>query len=158
MKEGPVPQEQVDELLNSLDSRFWDMTVRGKCSNCGYCCTDLLPVTQKEVDRLREYAQEHNLTEHTQAPFYLKDAVDLTCPFLDNIQNRCDVYAVRPKICRSFICSKGESQMTVERDRYTAQPDVSIRSLRKEIFGNPTSVLFTKGVLMEEYFAMKEAK
>lgn len=112
--------------------------VDGKCSGCGGCCTDMLPLTAKELQRIKIYAREHNLQEHRQAPFFDPGAVDLTCPFRNEVEQRCDIYPVRPKICRNFICSKPRSVVLAERDRITAGRKTY--SLRWEIFGNPESL------------------
>lgn len=95
--------------------------VDGKCSGCGGCCTDMLPLTAKELQRIKIYAREHNLQEHRQAPFFDPGAFDLTCPFRNEPEQRCDIYPVRPKICRNFICSKPRPVVLAERDRITGR-------------------------------------
>ena len=34
-------------------------TENGKCSNCGQCCTDYIPISQKEINRIRKYIKKH---------------------------------------------------------------------------------------------------
>lgn len=109
--------------------------VNGKCTNCGECCADLLPLTKGELEILKRYAKKHGLKEHRQAPFWDPKATDLTCPFRNQQTQRCDVYSARPLICRSFICSKELMQAHADRDEITK--DRKIYSLRWEIFGNP---------------------
>ena len=108
--------------------------VNGKCTNCGECCADLLPLTKGELEILKRYAKKHGLKEHRQAPFWDPKATDMTCPFRNQKTHRCDVYSVRPLICRSFICSKELMQAHADRDEITK--DRKIYSLRWEIFGN----------------------
>lgn len=117
------------------DTTYANNCVDGKCSNCGECCVDLLPLTKAELERLRRYAREHNLKEHRQAPFWDPKATDLTCPFRNQQTQHCDVYPARPLICRSFICSKELMQAHADRDELTK--DRKIHSLRWEIFRNP---------------------
>ena len=106
--------------------------VNGKCVGCGECCSDFLPVTDQEVKRMKQYARKHNLKEHRHNyPFAVKD---LTCPFRNEETKKCDVYEVRPLICRSFICSKMLKQAEVDRDLIAQKRDT--KSIRYEIFGS----------------------
>lgn len=155
MSTKELSKQERDELQTGLEARYLNKCIGGKCSGCGDCCTDLLPLTQKEVDRLREYAIAHDLRAHTQMPFYESGGVDLTCPFRNQITGKCDVYEVRPHICRLYICSKQTRQATIERNRWTFSKGVSTRSLRYEIFGDRTTILFTKAVVLKEYYDMK---
>ena len=118
--------------------------VDGKCSGCGGCCTDMLPLTAKELQRIKIYVREHRLPEHRQAPFFDQGAVDFTCPFRNETAQCCDIYAVRPKICRNFICSKPRPVAVAERDRITAGRKVY--SLRWEIFGNPEALNYLERI------------
>jgi Fe-S-cluster containining protein len=112
--------------------------VDGKCSGCGDCCIDLLPLTDAELEQLKKYANEHNLKEHRHSLFFDKKAIDLTCPFRNNETKQCDVYAVRPQICREFICSK--SLDTAKNDRDSLSASRITCSLRYEVFGNRESL------------------
>lgn len=112
--------------------------VDGKCSGCGDCCTDLLPLTDAELERLKKYANDHGLKEHRHNLFWDKKAIDLTCPFRNNETKQCDVYAVRPQICREFICSKHID--TAKKDRDSLSASRITRSLRYEVFGNRESL------------------
>ena len=98
------------------DLTYKNNCIDGKCSNCGECCTDLLPLSAEEVRRLKAYARKHGLKEHTQAPFFAAGATDLTCPFRNQAEGKCDVYEVRPRICRSFVCTKTREQAKHDRD------------------------------------------
>ena len=110
-----------------------DFTVDGHCSGCGACCSDFLPVSGEEVERIRAYVSKHHLKEHINkvAVGYF---VDATCPFRDDVNRKCDVYDVRPEICRSFQCDQDTESIRLNRDllhnRYRA------RSMRAEFFGN----------------------
>ena len=114
--------------------------VGGKCSNCGECCTDLLPLTAKELRRIRAYARENGLAEHRQAPFFDRGATDLTCPFRNQQTHRCDIYPARPLICREFICTK--SLKAAHKDRDKIHSTRRSYSLRWEVFGNRETLDF----------------
>lgn len=113
--------------------------INGKCSSCGECCTDLLPTTRREIVRLRDYAKKHQLKEHRNILAAAAESVDLTCPFRNEKTRRCEVYPVRPLICRHFICSRSLQDAQKERDLVSSDRD--IHSLRWEIFQNPESLV-----------------
>lgn len=114
--------------------------VGDRCSGCGECCTDLLPVSTGEVKKIHEYLKTHPVKEHRQAPFFDLGAADLTCPFRDSVNKRCEIYPVRPLICRHFICTMNRETAHRERDKiYKGRNEVSFR---KEFFDNPEAVNF----------------
>ena len=120
------------------DTTYENHCVDGKCSNCGNCCVDLLPVTKGELDKLYHYAKKHGLKEHRQAPFWDPKATDLTCPFRNSHTKQCEVYPVRPLICRSFTCAKPLD--VAKHDRDEIHKTRQVVSLRFEIFGNTECV------------------
>ena len=129
------------------DKTVIDRTDAGKCSNCGKCCTDLIPISDGELERIVRYAKEHHLEEHRQAPFWQPNAVDMTCPFRNQKTGKCDIYPVRPEICRSFICSMGHDNAIAVRDKlHEKYPP---RSLRWEAFGNPEQLIAISVAVMK---------
>lgn len=38
-----------------------DFSINGKCSMCGECCGAILPVSEKEIKRIKKYVVEHNI-------------------------------------------------------------------------------------------------
>lgn len=119
--------------------------IDGKCSGCGECCTDLLPLSGQEVERIKAYAKKHNLKEHRQAPFFDLSATDFSCPFRDPIAKKCDIYPVRPKICRSFICTK--TLEDARHDRDFMHQTRHVRSLKYEVFENQETLNFVSMVI-----------
>ena len=68
---------------------------------------------------------------------------------LNNIKYR----SVRPKICRSFICSKPLEEAHMERDRiYIGRRE---HSLRYEVFGNSEVLDFITRILTKEFLNRK---
>lgn len=122
----------VADTVENMRSYYHCNCVDGKCICCGECCSDLLPVTDQEVMRLKQYVKKHHLKEHRHN--VLNGLRDGTCPFLNGETHRCDVYAVRPEICRSFICSKTLAE--ADRDRELLSQIREPKSMRYEIFGN----------------------
>lgn len=60
--------EQGMEILSFLDAVQRDMADNiynfckdGKCSQCGNCCSNLLPMSQKEIDVIRRYIRKKHI-------------------------------------------------------------------------------------------------
>lgn len=83
-----------------------DYTVGGKCSECGACCADIIPVSSREIKAIKAYIKRHHVepVRHVAAG---SDILDGMCPFCDTGKPRkkCRIYSVRPGICRRWICS-----------------------------------------------------
>jgi len=77
-------------------------TIKGQCSNCGECCSEFLPMTLEEVERIRIYVKKHSIKNRQHI---YDDGLHILCPFRNVKKKKCDIYPVRPSICRSFICS-----------------------------------------------------
>lgn len=41
----------LEEAIRDMESGVFDFTKDGGCSNCGNCCSDLLPISNKEIKR-----------------------------------------------------------------------------------------------------------
>lgn len=87
-----------------MDDNLYNFTKDGKCSNCGNCCSNLLPMSAKEVKAIRDYIAKYHIKECKHIIPVAKAPYDMTCPFRDNTNNVCTIYPVRPEICRQFIC------------------------------------------------------
>lgn len=85
-----------------------DLTTNGHCpEGCGECCSNLLPCTEYELDRLARYAKDHNIMmvkEHASIPMANK-VIDMCCPFRNEEKRICEVYDVRPAICKEYMCN-----------------------------------------------------
>ena len=82
----------ISEGMRSIQ----DNTRKGKCVKCGECCSNLLPLSLAEIERLRAYIAEHQIS--------MQQGHEPDCPFL-NAEKRCMVYEVRPLICRIYKCN-----------------------------------------------------
>lgn len=107
-----------------------DFTDGGKCSKCGGCCNDLLYLSDTEIKDIKSYIKKHNIKEHTCSNVE-QNALDFTCPFL-NDEGTCNIYSVRPKICRMFLCSKSED--VIERNQKMFKARFTLRSMRDTFF------------------------
>lgn len=84
-----------------------DLTKNGKCSRCGQCCSNFIPLTPSEAKNLRELIKEDI---EVQIKTDDKGRVYMLCPFLlmspDSDETRCSIYENRPSICRIYQCNK----------------------------------------------------
>ena len=90
--------------MKHIQGNVIDFTQNGKCSGCGECCTATLPMSKKELKLIKNYVKRNKVNTHTHIEAILGNVVDLTCPFRNNDKKICEIYPVRPWICRKFIC------------------------------------------------------
>ena len=96
--------EEILKMVLSGNVKITNNSVCGKCSKCGECCTNLLPVTQKELETIQEYVIANEIRPQKQM-IVMQNR--LTCPYYDG--KKCLIYEVRPLICKEFYCYKKPS-------------------------------------------------
>lgn len=98
---------KLSEVLKDMENGLYDFTKGGKCTGCGACCSALLPVSGKEIKEIKRYIKRNRIKEQRHNYPVNNLGSDLTCPFLNDSKptNKCEIYPVRPEICRSFICN-----------------------------------------------------
>lgn len=92
-----------DFIAHIMKGKVQNFTHKGHCSKCGECCSNLLPLSHKEIMSIRSYISEHDIK-----PMPLirgKYIFAGICPFL-NIHRKCMIYDVRPLICKVFKCNR----------------------------------------------------
>lgn len=94
----------LDYVQQGMEDNLYNFMEDGKCSNCGNCCTNLLPMSDKEVSRIKKYIKANNIKEYKHLIPLLNTSVDMTCPFRNDDKKICTIYEVRPEICRQFVC------------------------------------------------------
>lgn len=99
--------KQLSEVLEDMRNGTYDMTDNGVCTQCGACCSNLLPLTDKEIKRIRGYIKKHQIEEY---------------------KYMIPIYPVRPEICRQFICSP------LKRKPFISNENYHIVDVRKEFF------------------------
>ncbi len=122
-----------DEMISDMESGIWDYTVDGKCSGCGSCCSDLLPMSEREVRQIRAYITKNRIKEQKHFVPTALPVTDFICPFRNNTEKRCEIYEVRPAICRDFKCDKPKQGVWANQELY--QEEVDIVSVRETFFG-----------------------
>lgn len=117
---------------NKITNTITNFTCNGKCSNCGECCSNFLPVSDEEIRLIKKYVKKHNIV-HCSHTLAVSNEIDAICPFRDDVNKKCTIYKVRPEICRNFICCKSIPDIEdVKRLCYESKKPVS---MSKEIFG-----------------------
>ena len=77
-----------------------DNYIENKCSKCGECCGDILPLTNEDITRIQNYIKENNVMIKNQ-----KKTIQRMCPFLEKTkENKCKIYNIRPEICKLYSC------------------------------------------------------
>lgn len=125
----------IEEMLREFSDGTYDFTDNGKCKGCGQCCSNLLPMTEKEIATIKRYIKSHNIKECKHIlPLAEPIAYDMTCPFLDNGKHcdKCTIYEVRPRICRDFICCPSERPPM---DDMKYKLSCKVVDVRSEFFG-----------------------
>ena len=137
-----------------MEKMFETNCVNGKCVGCGSCCTELLPMTLKEVETIRKYVKEHKIKPYSEIFFEYNGipSMNLMCPFRDLDTKTCRIYDVRPNICRQFKCN--QDTRVIEKNRLIdhnkakynhikAKTDniSNVASMRELIYGNKLDTL-----------------
>lgn len=103
-----MPQKtNLQEIIKSLvegNVHITDNSVCGKCSKCGECCSNFLPISQNEADIIQKYVIKHKIRPQRQL---LVMENRLSCPYYDG--KKCLIYEIRPLICKEFYCYKRPS-------------------------------------------------
>lgn len=82
-----------------------DYTINGVCpEDCGKCCTNVLPLSLYEINKIKKYIKRNNIQPHNpnidiNNPKYIDE-----CPFLKE-DNKCAIYVIRPEVCKWFGCN-----------------------------------------------------
>ena len=122
----------LESVKKGMDDNIYNFTKDGKCSGCGGCCSNLLPMSQKEVDVIHRYIKKHHVKECKHLLPVAKQAFDMTCPFRDNDKKICTIYEVRPEICEQFIC---DSEQRAKRNRKLLGQTRNVVDVRSEFYG-----------------------
>lgn len=95
-----------EKAKKAMEDNIYNFCKDGKCSQCGNCCSNLLPMSRKEVDAIHRYIRKNHIKECKHLLPTANRPYDMTCPFLDTDKSceKCRIYPVRPEICKQFIC------------------------------------------------------
>lgn len=97
----------VNNMLMDFEDGVYDNTKGGKCTQCGECCSCMLPLSEREIKEIKDYVRKNNIrpVKHMRIPECV--SMDLVCPFCDTKKpvEKCSIYEIRPLICRLFVCN-----------------------------------------------------
>lgn len=118
-------------IKQGLEDIIYDHTIDGKCSQCGGCCSNLLPISKKEILAIRQYINKNDIKECRHLLPLSAAAYDMTCPFLDigKGKEKCRIYAVRPEICKQFICNNEQRAKNNQDKLNLGRTIVNVRDL-----------------------------
>lgn len=119
-------------IAKGMEDNLYNYTVNGKCSKCGNCCSDILPLSDDEIRRIHKYVCQKRIKESKHLIPVAKPVLDMTCPFRDNGKKICTIYEVRPEICRQFIC---DSEQRAKENRERLKKGRRVFSMREVFFG-----------------------
>lgn len=108
MLESVTLGEILKKIIEGNDE-IQDNSILGKCSKCGECCSNILPLTQSDFDRIVKYVVKNDIVPQKHM---LVMRNRLACPYYDG--KKCLIYEVRPIICREFYCYKQASKKIAE--------------------------------------------
>ena len=74
--------------ISDMKDIIVNKTCDGKCSSCGECCADILPIDGNEIRIIRDYIRKHNIKECVHLNCFQR-GLDMTCPFRDNVNKIC---------------------------------------------------------------------
>lgn len=121
------------QIDRESEQRFCNFTVGGDCSNCGSCCTNMLPVSGKEKKTIKRYIQKKGIKEQICRYPTTGPIINLTCPFRSEAEKKCLIYEVRPAICQAFRCDNPMDQIKADRAMYFQK--YGLCNMREEFYG-----------------------
>lgn len=124
----------LESIQRDMKGNIYNYTVDGKCSGCGNCCSNLLPMSEKEIRTIRNYVHNNHIQECKHYIPLVKQPYDMTCPFLNTgkSKDKCRIYEVRPLICRLFIC---DNEQKAKFNREHVRSTRRIVAVREEFIG-----------------------
>lgn len=123
----------LEYVRKGMEDNLYNYTKDGKCSGCGNCCSNLLPMSQKEVDAIHRYINKNGIKECKHLLPVVAPVLDMTCPFLDTDKKseKCRIYPVRPEICKQFIC---DNEQRAKHNRKLIGQTRTVVDVRKEFY------------------------
>jgi len=124
-----MKQGTIADFWDDCKHGVYNFTNKGQCSCCGNCCTAILPVAKQELKNIKRFVKRH----HIKPVIHESSTVDfdLTCPFRNEEKRLCNIYDVRPQICRDFKCDKPQKGIQETKDRFSYDNRFFVINIRK---------------------------
>ena len=110
-----------EEMWRDMEAGVFDYTVAGHCSNCGSCCSNILPISPQEILQIKLYIKKNQIKEQVCNYLTAEPVFNFVCPFRDTVEKKCLIYQVRPAICRDFQCDKPRNRILADKKMYHEQ-------------------------------------
>ena len=68
----------VEQMLKEFSDGTYDLTSNGKCTQCGACCSNVLPMTEDEISVIHRYIKKHHINEHKHILPIAEPTTDIT--------------------------------------------------------------------------------
>ena len=122
----------IGQIIKDMEHGVCDFTKDGKCSQCGQCCANFLPMSEKELKTIKRYVKKHHIKPQKHLMPTVEPTKDLTCTLRNDAERKCMAYEVRPQICRSFLCSNPKNGIWATKQEFHAK--YRVVDMRKEIW------------------------
>lgn len=125
---------KIKQMFEEFSDGTYDLSDNGKCTGCGNCFSNILPMTEKEILTIHKYIKEHKIKEQKRILPLAEPTIDMICPFLNDNKTckKCTIYEVRPRICREFICCPSKRKPITD---LNYRSNCKIIDVRGEFFG-----------------------
>lgn len=122
----------IEQMIKDMEHGVYDLTKDGKCSQCGQCCTNFLPMSEKELKTIKRHVKKHHIKPQKHLMPTVEPTLDFTYPLRNDEEWKCMCYEVRPQICRSFLCSNPKNGILATKSEFHAK--YRVVDMRKEIW------------------------
>ena len=95
-----------------------------------------VPITLDEYHTIKQYIKEKDIKAEKLMD---GDTINLQCIFLNRSTNRCNIYEVRPDVCRNFICSAKNNKILSDAKCYDKRADINGEHIHRFV---PFDLLF----------------
>lgn len=115
-----------------------DNCCNGECSHCGECCAIGLPITRKEEKEIRKYIKKNNIKKQE---IYnpITNTLFARCCFYNPKKKICEIYPVRPEICRKFCCNQTPEEIQKQKAAIHAKAYWNHAELGSQMVTNMTT-------------------
>ena len=122
----------IEQMIKDMEHGVYDFTNEGECSQCGQCCTNFLPMSEKELKTIKRHVKKHHIKPQKHLMPTVEPTIDMTCHLRNDAERKCMAYDVRPQICRSFLCSNPKNGIWATKQEFHAK--YRVVDMRKEIW------------------------
>ncbi len=130
-------------LRNYQEPTLTNYTNNGICSRCGECCSEFLPLDEKEMEEIEKYLRTHKVKRHN------KGKNNFRCPFRNDEKKICEIYKVRPQICQVFKCDTPPMEAFKRRDVISLKKKP--KSMSEVFYNDKSKYKFAKGLGLKVY-------